>query len=211
MVDLIHLTWKKNGTKDIEILKFPKYWDTKIPHQTHIIGYLPASSKMCHVSAFFGNKNNVCLGSYHFFLTSRVFFALSSLWPFNLFFLPTHCPLEWLLEHLRNKIAIKWKRRRWYTLELITTCQTGQSQGHLREARLANEFCCSIPLIIISNSQQLSSFFFLSRLVRVLLLLKSIDPEAQIPDRLYKWTGQMPMKRQKNLPGFVFVFNLSDG
>jgi hypothetical protein len=53
--------------------------------------------------------------------------------------------------------------------------------------------------------------FFWSRLVRVLLLLKGIDPEAQIADRLYKWTGQMPMKRQKNLPEFVFVFNLSDG
>ena len=47
--------------------------------------------------------------------------------------------------------------------------------------------------------------------MRVLLLLKGIDPEAQIADRLYKWTGQMPMKRQKNLPEFVFVFDLSDG
>ena len=123
-------------------------------------------------------------------------------------------------------MVIKWKRRRWYTLELSTTCQTGQSQGHLRETHLAQEFCRSILLIIISNSQQLSRWqcglrrvfvkqwnsesvtlsglslynfyngtkkrnlpakrriFFLSRLVCVLLLLKGIDPEAQMPDRL---------------------------
>jgi hypothetical protein len=74
---------------------------------------------------------------------------------------PTHWYLDSfsdniLLNDSLNQIAIKWKRRMWYTLESSTTCRTDHSQGHLREAHLVNEFCCSILLITKPNSQQLS-------------------------------------------------------
>ena len=46
----------------------------------------------------------------------------------------------------------------------------------------------------------------LSRLVCALLLLKGIDPETQMPDTL---NGQG--KCQNDMPGFAYVFNLSDG
>jgi hypothetical protein len=42
--------------------------------------------------------------------------------------------------------------------------------------------------------------------VCALLLLKGIDPETQMPDTL---NGQG--KCQNDMPGFAYVFNLSDG